>query len=485
MPSQNASKAHWGMRVALWVGFGLFLTTWSGGPLGLISGPIGREYPWYAVILAHTAFIAGTSLGCLAIKLIFRKDPVRKIGAVGVACYIAAALVGLAIQPILAHLSIQADYVARIVLSLVFGALYAQPLLFWAERFLRIRKTGKRSDFIAAFTPCYLFNPLMAALLSPFAEVHYIFSIVTLLCALSSAAIQIVLSKRRDESSPTHGENAEVYRLSIYSGSVLACLGFTWGTAQAAGIVILEANMSPSTTTTFFISFAILLALAFAMQLRHPHDSMRFGSFIRISIVLCGGAAASIPLAVALSPSLLHSLCSLVIITAEMAVFAFSIDLSFKEGKPLVNVFASNFLLFASAICLASAFFLAAFTLLGGLYAWWVVSMVSVWVVLAVIPFLPSRSSDAMVFALKELPEDEGYEAKVTLMRSRMAQTYALSEGEAAVLNLLLQGKNRNQIAEEMLLSSWTIKARISSIYKKCGIHSYKELVQLASDDRM
>ncbi|WP_350454571.1 hypothetical protein, partial [Slackia heliotrinireducens] len=25
----------------------------SGGPLGLISGPIGREYPWYSVILDH------------------------------------------------------------------------------------------------------------------------------------------------------------------------------------------------------------------------------------------------------------------------------------------------------------------------------------------------------------------------------------------------------------------------------------------------
>lgn len=485
MPSRNASKAHWGMRVALWVGFGLFLATWSGGPLGLVSGPIGREYPWYAVILTHTAFITGTALGCVAIKAILRKGPVRQIGTVGVACYIAAALAGLAAQPVLAEMGVQADYVARVALSLVFGALYAQPLLFWAERFLHIRKTGTRSDFIAAFIPCYLFNPLLTALLSPFAEVRYIFSIVTLLCALGSAALQIALSKRGDEPSFAPGGNAEAYRLSIYSGTVLACLGFTWGTAQAASIVILQANMSPSTMATFFINFAILLALAFAMQLHHPRDNMRFGSFIRLSIVLCGGAAASIPLVVALSSSLLHSLCSLVIITAEMAVFAFSIDLSCKEGKSLASVFASNFLLFAGAICLASAFFLAAFSLLDGQYAWWAVSMVSVWAVLAVIPFLPSRSSDAVVFALKELPEDEGYEANVMLMRDRMAQKYALSEGESAVLNLLLQGKNRNQIAEEMFLSSWTIKARISSIYKKCGIHSYKELVQLASDDRM
>ncbi|ACV22728.1 response regulator transcription factor [Slackia heliotrinireducens] len=485
MSSQNASETNWGMRIALWIGFGLFLATWSGGPLGLISGPIGREYPWYSVILAHTAFIAGSALGCLGVKTVLRKNPTRQIGTIGVACYVAAALIGLIAQPVLAQLSIQADYIVRIVLSPVLGALYAQSLLFWTERFLHIRQTGKRSDFIAAFIPCYIFNPLVTAALSPFADVFYIFSIVTLVCALGSAAIQVVLSKRLDEAVPKHGEDSEPYRLSVYSGSVLACLGFTWGIVQAASIVTLGANMSSSTMAMFFISFAILVVLALAMQLYHPHDDMRFGFFIRVSIVLCGAATVSIPLAVALFPSLLHAVCSLAITTAEVAVFAFTIDLCSNEGKPLADVFASNFLLFAGAISIASVFFLATFAWVDGQYAWWIVATVSSWAVLVVIPFLPSRSSEAMVFALKKLPEDEGYETNVALMRDRMAQKYSLSEGETAVLNLLLQGKNRNQIADEMCLSAWTIKSRISSIYKKCGIHSYKELVQLASDDRL
>ncbi|WP_204281212.1 hypothetical protein, partial [Proteus mirabilis] len=46
------------------------------------------------------------------------------------------------------------------------------------------------------------------------------------------------------------------------SGSVLACLGFTWGIVQAASIVTLGANMSSSTMAMFFISFAILVVLA-------------------------------------------------------------------------------------------------------------------------------------------------------------------------------------------------------------------------------
>ena len=121
--------------------------------------------------------------------------------------------------------------------------------------------------------------------------------------------------------------------------------------------------------------------------------------------------------------------------------------------------------------------------MVGGQEAWWLAAVVSTWVVLAVIPFLPSRSSDAIVFALDKLPENEGYEANISMQRERMAKKYRLTAGEADVLGLLLQGMNREQIAAQMYLSPWTIKSRISAIYKKCGIHSYKELVKLVSDD--
>ena len=121
--------------------------------------------------------------------------------------------------------------------------------------------------------------------------------------------------------------------------------------------------------------------------------------------------------------------------------------------------------------------------MVGGQTAWWLTAVVSMWAVLAVIPFLPSRSSGATVFTLGTLPENEGYEANIALQRERMAKRYALSPGEAEVLERLLRGMNREQIAADMYLSPWTIKSRISAIYKKCDIHSYKELMQLASND--
>lgn len=182
-------------------------------------------------------------------------------------------------------------------------------------------------------------------------------------------------------------------------------------------------------------------------------------------------------------PFLLFPLDNFVMIVGEISLIVFSIDICSEEGLSLTDVFAVNYATFVGALSVSGAMFWLAHTMVGGQTAWWLVAVVTTWVVLAVIPFLPSRSSDAVVFTLGKLPENEGYEANISLMRERMAQRYRLSAGEAEVLNLLLQGMNREQIAAEMYLSPWTIKSRISAIYKKCGIHSYKELVKLVSND--
>ena len=205
--------------------------------------------------------------------------------------------------------------------------------------------------------------------------------------------------------------------------------------------------------------------------------------FIRLSIVACGAVIVALPLLFESAPSLLYPLCSAVMMVCEISVIVFSIDVCCEEGKPLADVFAANYATFIGAVCVSGALFWLAHTLVGGQTAWWLVAIMATWAVLAVIPFLPSRSSDAVVFTLGTLPENEGYEANIALQRERMAKRYHLSAGEAEVLSLLLQGMNREQIAAAMYLSPWTIKSRISAIYKKCGIHSYKELMQLASND--
>ena len=47
-----------------------------------------------------------------------------------------------------------------------------------------------------------------------------------------------------------------------------------------------------------------------------------------------------------------------------------------------------------------------------------------------------------------------------------------LTEREKEVLELIIQGKSNPQIANELILSSHTVKAHLESIYKKLGVHN-------------
>ena len=54
-----------------------------------------------------------------------------------------------------------------------------------------------------------------------------------------------------------------------------------------------------------------------------------------------------------------------------------------------------------------------------------------------------------------------------------------LSPREKEVLDLLLEGKQRNEIAAMLYISENTVKKQISSIYAKLGVASRNELFAL------
>lgn len=260
------------------------------------------------------------------------------------------------------------------------------------------------------------------------------------------------------------------------------CLGFSWGACDVASLYGLmdesgDAWLSPA------IACVALLIAGIAVWARKKRGDIRFGTVVRLAIVVCGTVLSSLALIYQELPALLYPLCNLGMIAGEMALIIFTVDICNKQGERVLPVFTLNFALFMGTSGLSAALFYAVQVLVEGQTAWLVISTAAVWAVLAAIPFLPSRSSDAIVLTSETLPENEGYEANIALRREHMAQRYALTPGEAVVLERLLQGKKREEIAEELNLSPWTVKARTSSIYKKCNVHSYKELIQLVSID--
>lgn len=64
-----------------------------------------------------------------------------------------------------------------------------------------------------------------------------------------------------------------------------------------------------------------------------------------------------------------------------------------------------------------------------------------------------------------------------------LRHTYGLSRRETEVATLLLAGRNRPYISEELTITLNTVNAHTRSIYTKCGVHSQQELMDLASSN--
>ena len=47
------------------------------------------------------------------------------------------------------------------------------------------------------------------------------------------------------------------------------------------------------------------------------------------------------------------------------------------------------------------------------------------------------------------------------------------------MLGLLVEGFSRQEIAELLTLSGWTVKDHIGNVYRKTCVHSYQELMAL------
>lgn len=69
---------------------------------------------------------------------------------------------------------------------------------------------------------------------------------------------------------------------------------------------------------------------------------------------------------------------------------------------------------------------------------------------------------------------------KETKVKNSTAEDYKLSSREVEVLNLLADGYNYQEIAENMFISVDTVRHHIRNIYKKLHVHSQSEAVAKA-----
>jgi len=103
--------------------------------------------------------------------------------------------------------------------------------------------------------------------------------------------------------------------------------------------------------------------------------------------------------------------------------------------------------------------------------------------------YLTKDSSSAKIFdAIKEVMDGGGpMSMKIARMviKSFEKNTHSpLSKRETEILSMIMDGKKRNQIADELFIESATVKTHIKNIYAKLDVNSRSEAIDVARKNK-
>ncbi len=95
--------------------------------------------------------------------------------------------------------------------------------------------------------------------------------------------------------------------------------------------------------------------------------------------------------------------------------------------------------------------------------------------------FLLDMLKDHIAYRLyRDRQEDSGSEEKLTVTQA--CETYDLTKREHTILKLLMQGKDNNQICDELAISVNTLKKHILNIYRKLGIKNRVQMFKMIKE---
>ena len=467
--------------VLLCLGLGCLLSTYSGAPMGsgFLSG-------WQEAVLLQTAFQTGIAVGCLTLGAFVRKQKSEVAPLAGAVLYAVVAVLCLFTERALARPALDSySLFAACALTAAFGLATSLPLLFWYDRLLEVRRRAGRMRCIvllgaSEFVSIIVFM-LLGLLLQGRNDVGFVAMIALAMIAAACQASFKWFAHASAPAPPVVVRPQGSYRLTRHSASMIICLGATWGLTcsmfpfiEKSGLPGMSPLVSLATGAAAFASIVILVRMIGGRQ---------FGALVRLSVGMCGIVLAASPLLYALAPQAFYPFGQYLFILLDVSIMFFSIDICAEKGLRASEVMPTNYALFLFASCAMVAVFWLIQVFVGGQTAFELVALLGAVTVAAGILFLPSRESDAVAFTLATLPENVSFENRMAERRAGMAAKYGLLDREAEVLELLFRGMTRQQIADELHLSPWTIKDRVSAINGKTGTHSYKELTRLLEDD--
>lgn len=296
--------------------------------------------------------------------------------------------------------------------------------------------------------------------------------VIALLPALSSALLVLALRKDEAKPLPAEGKGAPARINTVRIVALPAIVGLAYGLMQrlAEGSFAMGDGSGNVATIVSFVLSALVIALA-ALFL-DSRKLIKVVCFAAIPVI--GIAFVMLPL-FAGSREAIQGVCIVGFNSFYFMVWALWSD--GREGAELPKRFTLGLFVLVAAECLGSlagAFVVEAIEGSGATLA--VVSLVVVYLLLMAGIFSFDRSTRAV-----PLPDASPVE-RVLDDADSWAARFGLSAREQEVFEMLARGRNRAYISKTLVVSDNTTRTHMKNVYRKLGVHSQQELIDLVEN---
>ncbi len=462
------------------VGFGCLLSYYFSGPV-CTSLLMGTMHEWRAALAWLALALLATGLGCLAVRRAWQCGAGVSSPWLGRVSYIFSifSVIGVYLLS-----KIGFDPLGMLFCSVVMGISISAPLLFWFDVLLVIFKQTGRTRCIESLVAAELISAgtcLFSWRLGGASSV---------IACIAAIVIAALCEERLSHSHPPFSADESAsggcsskggsYSLTPFTLSTVAGFGTTWGTLNAMSVCLsstMHDTMSALASSSLGMALSVIGSLVLVIKQRSR--GVPYGLLIRVLVAISGSVLVLVPLIYDLSPVLLCVITPVVPLLEGVAMALLSIEISRETGRGIIDVMPVNYIVYTICGCGISLLFILLTVTLGTDLAWRIIAAIATVFALGIVPFLPSGSSSAAVFALNKLPENEGVEDHTRRTCDELSAKFELTSREREVLLRLLQGKSRQEITDSLGLSAWTVKDYTSEVYSKVGVHSRSELMTL------
>ena len=236
-------------------------------------------------------------------------------------------------------------------------------------------------------------------------------------CALYTATRDLAAPLAEVPCTPRHP-----FLLSRHIGAVALSFGASWSLAfnmaPTLGFVTTQTNMSVTALT--LLVYAVYQVAVLLLSWAAGIEDASFSLMLRWVIAIIAACWSLMPAFVMTSPEIGYLISVILFLMESVVVGLFTIESAWESGQALSLVFARFAATFVAGACLASAAFWIIESLSAATIAPALISSLAVTATVAILPMLPSRSSTAVTFTMKRLPEDETVNEKVEQAKTRL-----------------------------------------------------------------